>query len=62
MNTSSGHSDTTMLKKVYQHVLEDMDKSASDKLDEIFAKKNNVAGPRKPNGYILFLNRAVDGT
>lgn len=34
-----GHSDTTMLKKVYQHVLTDMDKSASEKLDEIFNKK-----------------------
>lgn len=34
-----GHSDTTMLKKVYQHVLDDMDKSASDKLSAVFGKK-----------------------
>jgi len=41
-----GHSDTTMLKKVYQHVLEDMRDEAAKKLNDVFKVDNTFDNTR----------------
>jgi len=36
-----GHANVSTLRKVYQHVLKDMDQNAASELDDMFVNKNS---------------------